>query len=83
MQSPLNPLQALLETIAKTRVDHPEEVQVCTVQGQAVTVLELRVHPEDIGRVVGQNGRIPEALRTILSAAGRKLNQSVTVEILD
>lgn len=76
-------LEELLEAIARTLVDHPEEVQVRAVQGQAVTVLELRVHPEDIGRVIGQNGRIAEAFRTILSAAGRKLNHHVKVEILD
>ena len=62
-------------------MDHAEEVQVRAVQGQAMTILELRVHPEDIGHVVGQNGRI--AIRTILGAAGRKLNQYVKVEILD
>ena len=62
---------------------HPEEVQVRAVQGQAVTVLELRVLPEDIGHVVGKNGRIAEAIRTILGAAGWKLHQRVKVEILD
>ena len=81
--SPSDLLEELLETIAKTLVDHPEEVQARAVQGQAVTVLELRVHREDVGRVVGQNGRIAEAIRTILGAAGRKLKKYVKVEILD
>ena len=76
-------LEELLEAIARTLVDHPEEVQVRAVQGQAVTVLELRVHPEDIGKVIGQDGRIVKALRTILGAAGRKLHRRVKVEILD
>ena len=83
MDSPSDLLEELLQTIARTLVDHPEEVQVRAVHGQAVTVLELRVHPEDIGRVIGQNGRIAEALRAILGAAGRKLKQYVKVEILD
>jgi predicted RNA-binding protein YlqC (UPF0109 family) len=81
--SPSDLLEELLETIARTLVDHPEEVQVRAVQGQAVTVLELRVHPEDIGHVVGQNGRIAEAIRTILGAVGRKLKEYVKVEILN
>jgi uncharacterized protein len=81
--SPSELLEELLETIARTLVDHPEEVRVRAVQGQAVTVLELRVHPEDIGHVVGQNGRIAEAIRTILRAVRRKLKQYVKVEILD
>ena len=64
-------------------VDHPEEVQVHAVQGQAVTTLELRVHPKDIGQVIGYHGRLVEALRTILGAAGMKLHKRVRVEIFN
>jgi predicted RNA-binding protein YlqC (UPF0109 family) len=64
-------------------VDHPEEVQVRAVQGQAVSILELRVHPEDVGMVIGRHGRTAEALRTIFGAAGRKLHKRVTVVILE
>jgi len=64
-------------------VDHPEEVQVRGVQGEAMTTLELRVHPEDVGQVIGQRGRIAKALRTIFGAAGMKRHMRVTVEILD
>jgi predicted RNA-binding protein YlqC (UPF0109 family) len=63
-------------------VDHPDEVAVRSVEGQEVVVLELRVHPEDMGQVIGRHGRIAEALRTILGGAGRKLHKRVTVEIL-
>lgn len=77
------PLGELLEAIARTLVDHPEEVRVRAVGGRTITVLELRVHPEDIGKVIGHDGRTAEALRTILGAAGRKLNRRVKVEILD
>ncbi len=69
--------------IAKALVDHPEEVEVRSVEGQHVIVLELCVHPEDLGQVIGRYGRTAEALRTILGAAGRKLHKRVTVEILD
>ena len=83
MHPPFYLLEELLEAIAKALVDHPEEVQVRAVQGRAVRILELRVHPEDVGRVIGHNGRIAEALRTIFGAAGRKLRERVTVVILE
>ena len=51
-------MKELLEVIAKALVDHPEEVQVRSVEAQAVTILELRVHPEDVGQVIGHHGRI-------------------------
>ena len=76
-------MKELLEVIAKALVDHPEEVQVRSVEAQAVTILELRVHPEDVGQVIGHHGRIAEALRTIFGAAGMKRHMRVTVEILD
>jgi hypothetical protein len=76
-------MKELLEMLAKALVDHPEEVRVRSVEGQRVTVLELSVHPEDVGQVIGHHWRIAEALRTILGAAGRKLHKRVSVEILD
>ena len=82
MHSPFDLPGELLEAIAKTLVDHPEEVKVRSVEGQAVTMLELRVHPEDVGQVIGHHGRIAKALRTILGAAGMKRHKRVTVEIL-
>ncbi len=69
--------------IAKALVNHPEEVEVRSVEGQHLIVLELCVHPEDVGQVIGRYGRTAEALRTILGAAGRKLHKRVTVEILE
>jgi uncharacterized protein len=83
MHSPFDLLEELLEAIAKTVVDHPEEVRVHAVQGQFVAILELRVHPEDVGRVIGRHGRTATAMRTIVGAAGWKLHKRVTVEILD
>ena len=69
--------------IAKALVNHPEEVEVRSVEGQHLIVLELCVHPQDLGQVIGRYGRTAEALRTILGAAGRKLHKRVTVEILE
>ena len=83
MHSPFDFPGELLEAIAKTLVDHPEGVQVRAVQGQAVTILELRVHPEDVGQVIGHHGRIAEALRTIFGAAGMKRHMRVTVQIIE
>lgn len=64
-------------------MDHPEQVEVRSVEGQQVIVLELCVHPEDLGKVIGHHGRTAEALRTIFGAAGMKLQKRVSVEILD
>ena len=76
-------MKELLETIAKALVDHPDDVQVKSVEGSQVTVLELRVHPEDLGKVIGRQGRTAKAMRTLLGASGMKLHKHVTVEILD
>ena len=71
------------EAIAKALVDHPEQVQVRSVDGEQVTVLELRVHPEDLGKVIGRQGRTAKSIRTILGAAGMKIRKRLTLEILE
>jgi predicted RNA-binding protein YlqC (UPF0109 family) len=76
-------MKELIEAIAKALVDHPEQVQVRVVEGEQVTVLELRVHPEDLGKVIGRQGRTAKSMRTILAAAGMKLRKRITLEILD
>jgi len=68
--------------IAKALVDHPEEVEVRSSEGQQVMVLELCVHPEDPSKVIGRHERKAEALRTIFGAAGMKLQKHVMVEII-
>ena len=75
-------MKELIEAIAKALVDHPEQVQVRVVEGEYVTVLELRVHPEDLGKVIGRQGRTANSIRTILAAAGMKLRKRITFEIL-
>jgi uncharacterized protein len=76
-------MQDLVEAIAKALVDHPEQVQVRSVDGEQVTVLELRVHPEDLGKVIGRQGRTAKSIRTILGAAGMKIRKRLTLEILE
>jgi uncharacterized protein len=72
----------LVEDIAKSLVDIPEDVSVTALEGQHVTVLELRVAPSDVGKVIGKRGRMAGSIRTILAAAGMKLNRRFTLEIL-
>jgi predicted RNA-binding protein YlqC (UPF0109 family) len=76
-------MKELVEAIAKALVEHPEAVQVKSVEGQQVTVLELRVHPEDLGKLIGRQGRTAKAIRTLLGAAGMKLRKRLTLEILE
>jgi len=76
-------MKELVQEIAKALVDHPEAVQVRAVEGEQVTVLELRVHPEDLGKVIGRQGRTAKSIRTILGAAGMKLRKRFTLEILE
>jgi uncharacterized protein len=76
-------MRDLVESIAKALVDHPEQVQVKAIEGEQVTVLELRVHPEDLGKVIGKQGRTAKSIRTLLGAAGMKLKKRYTLEILE
>jgi len=73
----------LVEAIAKALVDQPDQVAVQAVEGAQVTVLELKVHPEDLGKVIGRQGRTAKSIRTILGAAGMKLKKRFTLEILE
>jgi predicted RNA-binding protein YlqC (UPF0109 family) len=76
-------MKQLVEDIAKALVDLPDEVTVQEVQGGQVTVLELRVAPSDLGKVIGKQGRTARSIRTLLGAAGMKLNRRFTLEILE
>jgi predicted RNA-binding protein YlqC (UPF0109 family) len=76
-------MKQLIEDIAKALVDIPEEVVVNVVEGEQVTVLELRVAQSDVGKVIGKQGRTARSIRTILGAAGMKLNRRFTLEILE
>lgn len=76
-------MKTLIEYIAKSLVDHPEEVQVSEVEGEQTTVLELKVSKEDLGKVIGNQGRTARAMRTILSAASTKSKKRTVLEILE
>ena len=76
------PMKELLETIVQALVDHPEEVSVREVTGEKSTILELKVFEDDIGKVIGKQGRIINALRTILRSAAVKDGKIVQLELL-
>lgn len=72
----------LLETIAKALVDHPNSVSVTEIQGERSVILELKVAQDDLGKVIGKQGRIANAIRTVVRSAAMKDNKRVIVEIL-
>ena len=76
-------MKQLVEDIAKALVDLPEEVAVHQVDGEQVTVLELKVAASDLGKIIGKQGRTARSIRTLLGAAGMKLNRRFTLEILE
>jgi predicted RNA-binding protein YlqC (UPF0109 family) len=76
-------MKQLIEDIAKALVDIPEEVSINEVEGEQTTVLELKVAPSDLGKVIGKQGRTARSIRTILGAAGMKLNRRFTLEIIE
>ena len=76
-------MKELVQVIAKSLVDNPSEVHVNEVLGEQSAVLELRVAPEDMGKVIGKQGRVAKAIRTVVKAAALNENQKVVVEIID
>ena len=76
-------LKAVVETVAKALVDHPDEVAVSEIDGEGATVLELRVASGDLGKVIGKQGRTARAMRTLLRAAGMKSRKRFVLEILE
>jgi uncharacterized protein len=76
-------MRELVESIAKALVDYPDDVEVKMVEGTQVTVLELRTHPQDLGKVIGREGRTAKAIRTLLGASGMKLHKRFTLEIVE
>ena len=73
----------LVKYIACSLVDHPEQVEVVEVQGEQALILELHVAPEDMGKVIGKQGRIAKAIRTVVKAASAKAEKPVFVEIVE
>ncbi len=76
-------MKDLIKRIVQAMVDNPEEVEVSEIEGDQISVLELRVAKADIGKVIGKKGRNVRAIRTILSAASAKVKKHTVLEILE
>ena len=76
-------MRELVEYIAKALVDTPDEVVVTEVEGEKTTVLELRVAPSDLGKIIGKQGKTARAIRVILNAASTKTRRRTVLEILE
>lgn len=76
-------MKELIELISKKLVEHPEDVQVRVIDSDDGQTYELRVNPEDMGRVIGKNGRVAKAVRTLLSSAAAKQSVRATLDIVD
>ncbi|GGH16876.1 putative RNA-binding protein YlqC (UPF0109 family) [Paenibacillus anaericanus] len=75
-------MEQLVGVIAKALVDHPDDVRVEVVEKEHLIVYELTVHPDDVGKVIGKQGRIAKALRTVVASAAVKMDKRVTVDIM-
>ena len=76
-------MKELVEMIVKALVDNPDKVKVSQLDGEQSSIIELTVAPEDMGKVIGKQGRNAQAIRIILGAAGMKLKKRVNLEILE
>ena len=76
-------IKELIEYLARSLVDHPDDVIVHDVQGEKTLVLELRVNQNDMGQIIGKNGRTAKAIRTLLNAAATKLGLRAVLEIIE
>jgi predicted RNA-binding protein YlqC (UPF0109 family) len=76
-------LKELIEYIAKALVDNPEQVKVSEIEGEKTSVIELAVAKDDLGKVIGKQGRTARAMRTILSAASTKVKKRAVLEIIE
>jgi predicted RNA-binding protein YlqC (UPF0109 family) len=76
-------MKELITSIVKALVDNPDQVHIAEIKGSRTTVLELNVAKEDLGKVIGKQGRIARSLRTILRSASAKTNQNYVLEIIE
>lgn len=76
-------MKGFVEFIAKKLVDNPEAVDVSFIEGKNTAIIELRVAPEDVGKVIGKSGRTANALRTLMSAVASRQNQKIVLEIIE
>lgn len=76
-------MKELVSYIAQELLEHPEQIQINEIAGHQTTILELKVHPEDLGKIIGRQGRTAKALRTIINAAAMKQDKRVLLEIIE
>jgi len=76
-------MKELVEHLAKSLVDNPDAVEVIETQGETASVLELKVAKQDLGRIIGKQGRTAKSIRTILNAAASRVNRKVVLEIVE
>ena len=76
-------MKELIETLCKALVDNPDDVKVTQIDGEQTSIMELRVHQTDLGKVIGKKGRTAQAIRTILAAAGMKQKRRFNLEIME
>ena len=76
-------MKDLVEYLAKSLVNSPEQVEVSEIQGETAAILELRVAKEDLGRIIGKQGRTAKSIRTLLNAAASRTNRKVVLEIVE
>ena len=76
-------MKEVLELIARSLVDRPDEIEVTEVEGEKTTVLELKVATEDLGKVIGKQGRTARSIRTILASSGMKRKKRIVLDIIE
>ena len=76
-------MKELIRYIAQAMVDHPEQVELSEVKGDRISIIELKVAKEDLGKIIGKQGRNARAIRTILGAASAKMKKRTVLEIIE
>ncbi|MDO5033306.1 MAG: KH domain-containing protein [Eubacteriales bacterium] len=76
-------MEELLKSLVEPLVKHPQDIDIRQVEGDRATILELRVHPEDMGRVIGKGGKRAQAIRSIMKAKGNALDERILLDIVD
>ena len=76
-------MKELVEYIVRALVDHPEDIRITEVDGERTVVLELRCHPEDVGKVIGKSGKTVGAIRTLLNTAAARQNRRAMLEVVE
>lgn len=76
-------MREMLEYIIRALVDHPDDVKITEVEGERTVIYELRCHPDDVGKVIGKNGKTVGAIRTLLSTAAARQNRRAMLEVVE